>query len=87
MPDAIGFQLSKKALKPLGIQVLHPLPAVGRDDLGKDRVFREESWHEGTPSRFQKPQHLDLGFESQGGIGTVVGLDHPAIKAQVDRGP
>ncbi len=87
MPNAIGLQLSKKALKPLGIQVLHPLPAVGRDDLRKDRVFREESRHEGTPSSFQKPQHFHLGFKSQGSIGTMVGLDHPAIKAQMDRGP
>ena len=84
MADTERLQLGEQALESLSVEMLDPLAAIGRDDLGKRRIRLEKSRDEGATAPLQMPQDPHFRLETTHRIGPVVGFDDPSIEAQVN---
>ena len=86
MAHAKGLQLSEQTRAALLAQVILPVAALGGDNAEFGRIDLEQAGDEVAAALFQMAEYAHLVVEPRLGVGPVVTLLHPAIKAEADGG-
>ena len=82
------FQLGKQLFwRGRIVDMLHAGAAVGGNDAKIVLVRFQQPRHKVAAARLEVAQDMHFIGEPFVGLGTVVDLDHPAIKAEMDGGP
>jgi len=87
VPHAERFQLREERLHALRVQVIHPRPAVGGDDLQLLRQDREQARHEVASPRLEVAQDPHLILETLARRGSPEGLVDPPVETDPHQGP
>ncbi len=87
MAHAEFLQLGEQFLRALRVEVFHAAAAIGGDDAELLFVGLQQTRHERAAEPFEVAQDADLVGEPLRRFRAVIGLHHPAIKGEIDRGP
>ena len=83
MADAKLFQFGEQFICAIPIQMFDATAAVAGDDPQLANVRMQQSWNKTASAPFEVSQQQHFITEARQRIRAVIGLEHPAIKAEV----